>query len=114
LTIVRAEDALQDINTIPIPLTVGYNTTLMLIVSARAARLVNDAGNGLSGRTLTPTFNGTQKYNATTDQNGYVTWMLQLSPQANDSATTYNIAVSFAGDPNPKTATAYFARVFRN
>jgi len=72
------------------------------------ARLVDNAGNAVAGRILTLELNDTQhEYNQTTDQNGNATWTLPLSPQVNDSATTYNIAVSFAGDPNPKTATAY-------
>jgi hypothetical protein len=36
---------------------------------------------------------------------GNATWTLSLSPKANDSATVYNVAVSFAGD-KASTATA--------
>jgi hypothetical protein len=105
----------QNMASSPVQLTVGLNTTLLLSVSRQnssdthtfMARLVNDARSGLSGRTLTLTFNGTQKYNATTNQNGNATWTLPLSPQKNDSATTYNVAVSFWGDAPVKSATAY-------
>jgi hypothetical protein len=47
------------------------------------------------------------EYNALTDLNGKATWTLQFSPQKNDSATTYNVAVSFGSDTSVKNVTAY-------
>jgi hypothetical protein len=74
------------------------------------ARLVDNAGNPVVGRILTLELNDTQhEYSATTNNLGNATWTETLSPQANDSATTYNIVVSFAGDTRIKSATAYLA-----
>jgi hypothetical protein len=112
----NVNDAPQNVASSPVQLTVGLNTTLLLSVSRQnssnthvfTARLVGGSGVGLPDRTLTLELNDTQhEYNATTNNLGNATWTLQLSPQANDSATTYNIIVSFAGDVPVKTAAAY-------
>jgi hypothetical protein len=106
----------QNMASSPVQLTVGLNTTLLLSVSRLngsntqvfMARLVNGAGVGLANRLLTLELNDTEhEYNATTNQTGNATWTLQLSPQANDSATIYNIAVSFAGDTPVRNAAVY-------
>jgi hypothetical protein len=99
----------------PVQLTVGLNTTILLTVSRQnssdthtfMARLVNSNGAGVPNRLLTLELNDTaHEYNATTNNTGNATWTLSLSPMANDSATTYNIIISFAGDSPVKTATA--------
>jgi hypothetical protein len=71
-------------------------------------RLVNDGRSGLSGRLLRLKLNDTEPDTGPqiTDQNGNATWTKELSPKTDNSATIYNIVVSFEGD-TAKTATAY-------
>jgi hypothetical protein len=105
----------QNMASSPVQLTVGCNTTLLLSVSRQnssdthmfMARLVDSNGKAVAGRIVTLELNDTaHEYNQTTDQYGNATWTETLSPQANDSATVYNVAVSFAGDLPAKTAIA--------
>jgi hypothetical protein len=106
----------QTLASSPLQLTVGCNITLLLSVSRQSssnthtfmARLVDNDRNAVPNRVLTLELNDTRhEYNATTNNTGNATWTLQLSPQANDSATVYNVEVSFAGDTPFKSATAY-------
>jgi len=96
----------------PLQLTVGLNTTLLLSVSRQPdsnthtfmVRLAKSDRSGLSSKLLKLKLNDTE-YDATTNSLGNATWTINLSPQTSNTATIYNVVISFDGD-GVSTATA--------